>query len=256
MDDCFAFDFDGVICDSARETALTAWRAAHTLWPEAIAAQPDEEQLARFVRLRPVIETGYENVVLVALVVRGIHDDAILDRFEHLCQRFIDDERLDRADLRRRFGQARDAWLASDPQSWLDAQGFFPGVVDAINALHAPRCIITTKEDRFTRVLVQRAGLEVSAERIYALEAFEGGGKRSVLEHLARAHPASRIHFFEDRLQTLDRVRDLPGLERYLVDWGYNTAAERELARTDPRIRLLDIAGFTAVLARQQPRGR
>lgn len=256
MDDYFAFDFDGVICDSAGETARTAWRAAHQLWPELVAAQPGEALLARFVRLRPVIETGYENVVLAALVARGIDDDAILDDFQRLCARFIDDERLDRTDLRRRFGQARDAWLASDPQSWLDAQAFFPGVVDAINALQAPRCIITTKEDRFTRVLVQRAGLDVPADRIYALEAFEGGGKRSVLEGLARTHPGTRLHFFEDRFHTLDRLRDLPDLAMYLVDWGYNTAAERELARADQRIALLDIAGFTATLGRRGTRGR
>lgn len=254
MDDYFAFDFDGVICNSARETASTAWRAAHELWPDRIGAQPSEAQLARFVRLRPVIETGYENVTLVALVARGIDDDAILADFQRLCELFINEERLDRTDLRRRFGLARDAWLAEDPQSWLDAQGFFPGVVDAINALHAPRCIITTKEDRFTRVLVQRAGLDVPADRIFALEAFEGRGKRSVLKGLARSHPGARLHFFEDRFQTLDRMRDVPDLHMYLVDWGYNTAPERELARSDPHIALLDITGFTAVLAR--PRGR
>jgi phosphoglycolate phosphatase-like HAD superfamily hydrolase len=250
MDDYFAFDFDGVICDSAGETASTAWRAAHELWPGLVAAQPGEALLARFVRLRPVIETGYENVVLAALVARGIEDAAIVAGFPELCAQCIGDEGLERADLRRRFGDARDRWLASDLESWLDAQAFFPGVVDAINALDAPCCIITTKEDRFTRVLVQRAGLHVPADRIHALEAFEGRGKRSVLEALARTHPGVRLHFFEDRLQTLDRVRDLPDLQMYLVDWGYNTAAERAQAHADPRIELIDLAGFTARLRR------
>lgn len=249
MEHFFAFDFDGVICDSARETAMTAWRAAHGLWPDSIGPQANEEDLARFCRLRPVIETGYENVLLVGLVARGVDDDAILGDFQRLRDALMGAEGLDRADLRRRFGQARDAWLGGDPESWLDAQGFFPGVVAAINALDAPRCIITTKEERFTRVLVARAGLRVPVDRIYALESFEGGGKDSVLVRLSRERPGARVHFFEDRYETLDRTRGVPGARLYLVDWGYNTAAERARASADPDIQVLDLDGFKALLA-------
>lgn len=245
----FAFDFDGVICDSAHETGLTAWRAAHGLWPDRIPARPTPDFVARFVRLRPVIETGYENVALVALLVAGHDDESILGDFPRLCETLIGAEGLNRAELRRRFGAARDAWLASDPQGWLRAQGFFPGVVEAINALDAPRCIITTKEERFTRALVERAGLRIEPERVYALEAFEGAGKRSVLEALARERPGAPLNFFEDRYPTLDRLRDLPDARLYLVDWGYNTPEERARARADARIEVLDVDGFRATLA-------
>lgn len=249
MDNYFAFDFDGVICDSARETAHTAWRAARGLWPDRVTGEPGEEYLARFARLRPVIETGYENLLVVALVAGGTPDRVILDDFHGLCEELIAREKLDRADLRRRFGEARDAWRESDMASWLEAQGFFPGVVDAVNALEAPRCIITTKEARFTRTLVEHAGLDVPADRIYPLEAFESDGKGSVLEALAHEYPKARIHFFEDRFRTLDGLRHLPRTHLYLVDWGYNTGPERERAAADPDIELLDMAGFEAVLA-------
>ena len=76
-------------------------------------------------------------------------------------------------------------------------------------SLDALRCIITTKEDRFTRALVTRADLRVEPDRIYALEAFEGDGKRSVLEALAKEFPEARLHFFEDRYATLEKMRDL-----------------------------------------------
>lgn len=250
----FAFDFDGVICDSAQETGLTAWRAAHALWPDRVPARPTPDFLARFPRLRPVIETGYENVALVALLAAGHDDRSILDDFPRLCRAWMESEGLDRAELRRRFGAARDAWLASDPEGWLQAQGFFPGVVEAINALDAPRCIITTKEERFTRPLVEHAGLRIEPGRVYALEAFEGAGKRSVLEALAREQPGARLHFFEDRYPTLDRLRDLPDARLYLADWGYNTPEERARARADARIEVLDIDGFRAALAAAAPR--
>lgn len=247
--DYFAFDFDGVICNSAGETGRTAWRAAHGLWPDRMPAEPPDDFVARFPRLRPVIETGFENIPVVGLFVKGVPDDEIIEGFPELSAELIAAEGWDRDDLRARFGIARDAWIEGDLESWLAAQGFYPGVVEAVNALPGPRCIITTKEDRFTRLLVERAGIEVDADRIYALEAFEGRGKRSVLEAIAAEYPGARLHFFEDRLVTLDKMRDLAGTSLYLVDWGYNTPAERERARTDEDITLLDRAGFEAVLA-------
>lgn len=244
----FAFDFDGVIVNSASETGETAWRAAHTLWPDAMPPLPTAAYRARFPALRPVIETGFENVPLVALFVRGVTDADILANFQALASDLIDKEKLDRDDLRRRFGRARDAWIESDPEGWLAAQSFYPGVVDAINGLRAPRCIITTKEDRFTRLLVERAGLRVDANRIYALESFENRGKRGVLQDLAVEFPRSQLHFFEDRYPSLAKLHDLERTSLYLVDWGYNTPAERDLSRSDPGVELLDATGFAATL--------
>ena len=34
MTHVFCFDFDGVVCDSAPETALSAWNASRVFWPE------------------------------------------------------------------------------------------------------------------------------------------------------------------------------------------------------------------------------
>ncbi|MFS8018469.1 hypothetical protein Hanom_Chr15g01392411 [Helianthus anomalus] len=45
MGDLYALDFDGVICDSVRETAISC------------------------VKLRPVVETGYETLLIVRLLL-------------------------------------------------------------------------------------------------------------------------------------------------------------------------------------------
>ena len=34
MSDLLALDFDGVLCDSARETGMTAWRAGQAIWSD------------------------------------------------------------------------------------------------------------------------------------------------------------------------------------------------------------------------------
>ena len=61
--------------------------------------------------------------------------------------------------------------------------------------------------------------------------------------------------FLEDRFPTLDRLRDLERTRLYLVDWGYSTPAERERARHDADIEVLDGAGFASLLARSRGPG-
>ena len=94
----WALDFDGVIVDSEPESTRAAWRAALELWPDIMEEAPsidpreagvlrkwtggswDEMRkdagdgmpgwLAAKVRqLRPVVETGYENTLLMRLCV-------------------------------------------------------------------------------------------------------------------------------------------------------------------------------------------
>lgn len=58
----WALDFDGVVCDSCGESALSAWRAAEGLWPDMFAedvvkAQKDDI-MEKMRAVRPVVETG------------------------------------------------------------------------------------------------------------------------------------------------------------------------------------------------------
>ena len=58
----WAFDFDGVVCDSVGESSLSAWRAAEGKWPDIFGTVEARSQQARVVEemrvVRPVIETG------------------------------------------------------------------------------------------------------------------------------------------------------------------------------------------------------
>ena len=73
-----------------------------------------------------------------------------------------------------------------------------------------------------------------------------------VLADLSAAAPAgARRVFVEDKMSTLEKVCATTGLEDwelFLVDWGYNTAEERARAVANPRITLLGIDAFVAML--------
>ena len=247
MNERFAFDFDGVVCDSVEETAQTAWRAARTCWPERYRGEPPAEYLEGFRHCRPVIHTGFENLLLLDLLACGYAPDTILNQFEILSARSLARLGMSEQQLLEAFAQARDGWLDADPDGWLEAQGFYPGVVEAINALSVPSCIITTKQHRFAVRLLRRAGLEVDPAQVYGLES---GSKRSVLLQQLKRSGGAPVHFFEDRLRTLTGLTDVAGLQRYLATWGYNTDDDRRLADLDSAISVVDRPGFEALLER------
>lgn len=247
--DLFALDFDGVLCDSAAEGAVTAWRAGQKIWPEWQGAEPPAACAERFVRLRPALETGYQMPLLMKLVVARISDAEVLARFVPLCEELMSAHGLTRKQLVDLFGEARDEWIARDTAGWLNHHRFYPGVIERLReALVSHRVyILTTKQERFTRQLLEAQGVQIPPERIWGLERNLAKGK--LLERLL-AEPslaARRIHFVEDRVETLFEVAKNPrltGVRLYLVDWGYNTPAQREAARRHPRITLWTIDRF------------
>ena len=66
----YALDFDGVICDSAVETAITGWKAASQLWSEMPEEVP-QELIDRFREVRPIIETGFEAILTMRMLFLG-----------------------------------------------------------------------------------------------------------------------------------------------------------------------------------------
>ena len=56
----WALDFDGVICDSVRESSLSAWQAARRVFPELMQESEDrqDEVVEKMRVVRPVVETG------------------------------------------------------------------------------------------------------------------------------------------------------------------------------------------------------
>lgn len=250
--DVLALDFDGVICDSAAEGAVTAWRAGQRIWPQWQGAEPPAAYAERFVRLRPALETGYQMPLLMKLVVDQVSNADILTRFVPLCEELISAHGLTRKQLVDLFGEARDEWLARDTAGWLASHRFYPGVLARLREalLSHPVYILTTKQERFTRQLLAAEGVAMPQERIWGLE--RNLTKSRLLEQIMAdpAHRGSRIHFVEDRIETLLDVAKSPalnGVRLYLADWGYNTPAQREQARQHPRVTVWTIDRFLQI---------
>jgi phosphoglycolate phosphatase-like HAD superfamily hydrolase len=230
-------DFDGVLCDSARETGITGWKVAGTLWNDMADELPPEPLLDAYCRARPVIETGYEAILMMRLLMDGEDPDELLERFQKRLPEAVARTGTDVEALKRQYAGLRDRWIQEDPQGWLSLSPLYPGTAETLHSL--PReveCyIITTKQERFVERLFAYHGVPFEAARIYGLDRHMK--KEDVLRELMDRHAGSQIDFVEDRLDTLKRLStqpDLAPVRLHIACWGYNTEAEcREAERSN-----------------------
>lgn len=228
-----ALDFDGVLCDSARETGITGWKAAGTLWEDMAEPLPPRPLLDRYCRARPVIETGFEAIAMMRLLKDGQDPDDLLESFPRRLPDAVARSGTNAADLKRLYAAVRDRWIQEDAREWLSLSPLYAGAAETLNALPpATDCyVVTTKQERFVAQLLEHNGVRFPPEHIFGLD--RGMNKELVLHGLMEQHPGQQIHFVEDRLATLKRFLarpDLTALRLHLACWGYNTDAERREA--------------------------
>ncbi|BAY64297.1 hypothetical protein NIES22_43930 [Calothrix brevissima NIES-22] len=244
-----ALDFDGVICDGLIEYFEVAWRTYCQIWSPANKI-PADNLAARFYRLRPVIETGWEMPVLIKALVDGIDDDKILHEWVTIAPQILLDYKLQAREVAAILDNSRDRWIANDLDGWLSLHRFYPGVIDKIKATVASNIklyIITTKEGRFVQQLLQQAGVDLAPIVIFGKE--EKRPKYEIIRELIQnaEYKPVILWFVEDRLKTLELVEqqsDLADVKLFLADWGYNTQAEREAAQNSQRIQLISLSQF------------
>ena len=241
-----ALDFDGVVCDGLIEYFETAWRTYCQIWKPSLSTPP-ADLATSFYQLRPVIETGWEMPILIKALVEGISEQEILHQWGEISQSLLQKDKLIAADIALKLDQIRDEWISTDLESWLNLHRFYPGVVEKMQNVrdrNVRLMIITTKEGRFVRQLLQQQGVEIPAHCIIGKESQRP--KHQILTELIAQTKV--IWFVEDRLKTLQVVQQQPilaAVKLYLADWGYNVASEREQARQTSGIELISLSDFT-----------
>ncbi len=248
-----ALDFDGVICDGLLEYFQTSWLTYCQIWqPENLT--PPADLAPKFYRLRPVVETGWEMPILLRALLLGVAEDKILQDWSVIAQELIESEKLDAADIGKQLDAFRDEWIKTDLDGWLGLHQFYPGVIERISEIlslankletSTQLYIVTTKERRFVKQLLQQQGIQLTDAKIIGKECKRP--KSETLWKLLDTDKAATIWFVEDRLKTLELVEQQSNLNEvrlYLADWGYNTLAHQEYVRNDPRIKLLSLALF------------
>ncbi|GAU39481.1 hypothetical protein TSUD_159130, partial [Trifolium subterraneum] len=247
--------------------------AAKVRWPslfDGVDSTTEDWIVDQMHIVRPVVETGYENLLLVRLlletrkpsirkssvgkmpmVAEGLAVEGILENWSKLKPIIMEEWGENRDALIDLFGKVRDEWLEQDFATWIGANRIYPGVSDALKFASSRVYIVTTKQSRFADALLRElAGVTIPPERIYGLGS---GPKVEILKQLQKRpeHQGLTLHFVEDRLATLKNVIKEPELDKwnlYLGNWGYNTAQEKEEAAAISRIRVLELSDFSKKL--------
>ncbi|WP_273151391.1 HAD family hydrolase [Methylophaga thiooxydans] len=238
----YALDFDGVLCDSAVETAIAGWKVALQIWsdmPEHIPA----EILERFRQVRPVMETGYESILIVRMLFEGLDIESLMTAFHHQIEALMIRDALEVDELKQTFGATRDQWIEDDFDNWIKMNPLFDGVAEKLHQLETEQSvIITTKQERFVDHILSANQIHFPIEQIYGLD--RNLSKQQILTDLSTAQPNTDILFVEDRLPTLINVITddrLDHVQLLLANWGYNTKEDRDSATEIKRIKTINL---------------
>jgi phosphoglycolate phosphatase-like HAD superfamily hydrolase len=227
-----ALDFDGVICDSAREAFAVAVRTFAEVFPEHGLGRPAErsaDAFARFVEIMPLGNRAEDYAVALAAMATGraLPDQAAYDAF----RAGLDPERL-RA-FHRQFYRVRAAWAARDPEGWRARMAPYPGLCDVLRrrAREVRLAIATAKDRTSVRKLLGAYGVAELFPEGFVLDKEAGEKKREHVMLLAGrvgCAPAE-VTFVDDKVNHLEDVAAL-GARCVLAAWGYNGPRERRIA--------------------------
>lgn len=245
-----ACDFDGVICDGLAEYFASAKEAYEQIWTEEKLAV-DDNLINNFYLLRPVIETGWEMLVLIKALVVNYTPQEIFSNWFSIRDQIVAEDKLDKKYCATTLDKVRDNWIENNLLSWLQLHRFYPGILDRLKQViesETKLYIVTTKEGRFVKQLLEQEGIELNDSQIIGKEC-----KRPKYETLRIIRDSTtdknpNIWFIEDRIQALKEVLQQPDLREvklFLADWGYNTKPEREIAEEGKDIKLLSLEQFT-----------
>ncbi|MEM9906847.1 MAG: HAD family hydrolase [Cyanobacteria bacterium P01_D01_bin.44] len=245
--DIIAFDFDGVICDGLIEYFQTAWRAYCQLFSPA-NPKPPEGLAARFYKLRPVIETGWEMPMVLKAILEGYSDADIIEQWPKMAEPWLTIANLSPKDVANAVDGVRDRWIQADLDSWLGQHQFYSGLLGVLEVAIStiPTYVVSTKESRFIQKLLRQNGVDIDTEQIFGKDVKRP--KYATLRQLKEKHTDNShlpsLWFIEDRIKALQAVKqqpDLTDVELFLADWGYNLEPDRQTAREDNRIHLLSL---------------
>lgn len=253
-----ALDFDGVICDGLVEYFETTKRTYLQIWNENERSQIDE-LAPSFYRLRSVIESGWEMPVLLRALVLGVSDAEILQNWSNVASNIIKTEGLEAKEITKKLDTIRDNWIESDLEGWLELHRFYPGIIERLQEIlnsTTKLYIVTTKEGRFVKRILEKEGINLSENSIIGKESKLP--KYQTLRQLIEMSSIENVSlwFVEDRLKTLQSTEaqsDLETVQLFLADWGYNTQQDRDYVSGDAqsatprayrRIQLLSLQQF------------
>jgi phosphoglycolate phosphatase-like HAD superfamily hydrolase len=235
-----ALDFDGVICDSARELFHVGLRTYLSFFPDSsLAERPgidtgleleSDPSYRKFLDLTPLGNRAEDFGVALRAIDSQVE---ITDQIEYdSFYASLDPDWL--RSFHVRFYQHRIELRECDYDRWLRMHAAFTEFTNFLpKASDRARLAVVTAKDRSSvRILLRQFGIESLFPSDLILDKDTGIHKISHLRILQRRTdvPFGEITFVDDKVNHLLGVAEL-GVRLVLAGWGYNGEREHRLAR-------------------------
>lgn len=208
-------DFDGVLCDSVRETFVSSWIGYYQTLKKNLPDFVAIDRFRGFRELRPFIRESEDYILIQELLSRGI---AVPD------QKFFDAQ-VSRtgaetmAAYKNAMEAARRSLIAADRKAWLRLNPLFPGISSLVAVLmqNPDIYILSTKKPEYIREILGVTDVKGTAEKIRY-----SGNKKKLIEirDVLEKRAFDRAVFVDDQIDHL-AANDDPRIDCCLPDWGY-----------------------------------
>lgn len=227
------FDYDGVLLDSVRESAVTAYSAVSGLTATSLSELPGVAG-ELFVLNRFHFQPAGDSLLLMEWCLEQTNPERVLSSVEY--QNLV----LNRAsrpvkERTAQFFAARKRFVELDHSSWVALNGVYEPLWGELIKWGAEKPTVLTNKNREAVVgLSHHFGLSLQGENIYSGDG--GTSKQENLLKIASRFGAPEYLFIDDHLGNLREVGDFAAsqgvaLKTALASWGYLGAEDISDAR-------------------------
>lgn len=210
----YALDFDGVICDSIHECFHNTYRAFRLIRSELdLPSQPKTLWREKFYEHRGLVRPARNFYLLWNLIIENLEIGTSTIEFETHAANYEGTLIL----FEEEFMSIRKEQLDGDPQAFFVQNPLFPAVKEIWDELPRPLYIVTTKDERITKLILEFNGLNVDG--VFGKGT---GHKYQTLLRLAKSHEVavSKVYFVDDNPEFVNEA-DSIGVKTALSNWGY-----------------------------------
>ncbi len=228
-----AFDFDGVIIDTAYESYFISAKTYNEMTGKNVVNYKNAKQYARGRAFSLNAETNYT-------LIKMIDENSSLD-FSILTQAQFDihavQNKVPGKEFAEKFFQTRKNM--ADKKEWFDMQSLFQGIIETINELakNYSVYIVTTKPRHTVLVLLDYFKINFPPEKV--LTELHSETKENLLKELAEKENAviSQVVLIDDALKQLIFAKEA-GAKTILAMWG----EKRKVFETEAKKQSIPVA--------------
>ena len=224
-----ALDFDGVLCDSAKECLINSYNSYN------IAEQKnteksysmemiDSREVELFLKFRPLVRIAREYYPLWYLISKNQPIDPSMNIQEQIR---IPEKKLDA--FNTIFFQQRREWMKKDEFSWLYFNPLYPGIKKVLLELikYENTYIVSSKNAPAINSILKHNQIDFPTDNIWGSDS--DLDKPDIFRKLKEKNAISYsdIIFLDDNIENLMKAKEL-GISVFWASWGYSMVNEKK----------------------------